>query len=165
MEDYNNWSKIADAFDEAQSQVVRKTAFDWLAHAQKQIRANGQIDTGFMLNSGYVVVEGASTYAEKVEAITTPSNKPTKSGRPRKLGKRGRAIKARMDAQMLPEIAVDTEKGKAAYIAFAAAYAWYQNYGTSHMPARPFLEPSHEIVKPNFDEALRRIDEKLKSIS
>lgn len=163
MEDYNNWSKIANAFDEAQSQVVRKTAFDWLAHAQKQIRANGQIDTGFMINSGYVRTYDESTYGETLRKKTTVSSKPTKSGRPRKLSKKQRILLVR-SADLLDEVEKPPDN-KTAYLAFGAAYAWYQNYGTSHMSARPFLEPSYEIVKPSFDEALRRIDEKLKSIS
>lgn len=138
-ENYNNWSKIADAFDEAQSQVVRKTAFDWLANAQAQIRANNQVDTGFMVNSGYVRTYDESTYAA--------------SGDPLKKGQ-----------QKFPEVEKPANN-KEAYMAFGASYAWYQNYGTSRIPARPFLEPSHDLTQASFDEALRRIDEKLKSIS
>jgi phage gpG-like protein len=164
MEDFNNWAKIAEAFDLAQSQVVRKTAFDWQANAQAQIRANHQIDTGFMTNSGYVVTSDSSSYAEKLESITTPSTKPTKSGRPRKLGKRASAIKGRMNESMLPEIAV-RPSDKEAYLAFAAAYAWWQNYGTTRIPARPFLEPSKDRTQASFDEALSRIEEKLKQVA
>lgn len=138
-ENFNNWSRIADAFDEAQSQVVRKTAFDWLANAQAQIRANGQIDTGFMVNSGYVRTYDESTYAM--------SGSPIKKGQ-----------------EKLPEVERPANN-KEAFIGFGAYYSWFQNYGTVHQPARPFLEPSHDLTQPSFDEALRRIDEKLKSIS
>jgi phage gpG-like protein len=138
-ENFNNWSRIADAFDEAQSQVVRKTAFEWLANAQAQIRTNHQIDTGFMVNSGYVRTYDESTYAA--------------SGDPLKKGQ-----------EKLPEVERPANN-KEAFIGFGAAYAWWQNYGTHSIPARPFLEPSWETVRPSFDEALRRIDEKLQSIS
>lgn len=138
MDDFNNWSKLADAFDEAQSQVVHKTAFDWLANAQAQIRTNHQIDTGFMVNSGYVRTYDESTY--------TQASAPLKKGQ-----------------EKLPEVERPANN-KEAFIGFGAAYTWWQNYGTSRIPARPFLEPSHDLTQPSFDEALRRIDEKLKSI-
>ena len=136
MEDFNNWSRIADAFDEAQSQVVRKTAFDWLANAQAQIRANNQIDTGFMVNSGYVRTYDDSTYAA--------------SGDPLKKGQ-----------QKFPEVEKPANN-KEAYMAFGASYAWYQNYGSRFQPARPFLEPSRELTRASFEEALARIESKLR---
>jgi hypothetical protein len=132
MEDFNNWSKIAEAFDTAQSQVVRKTAFDWQANAQAQIRTNGQIDTGHMVNSGYVVTSEENTYKGSGQDLP-PVERPSSN--------------------------------KEAFLAFAAFYAWWQNYGTHLLPARPFLEPSWAQTQPGFDEALRRIDEKLKEIS
>ncbi len=57
MESFNHFGSIADALPHVLGQVVRKTAFDGLAHMQGFIRSNGQIDTGFMINSGYVVTE------------------------------------------------------------------------------------------------------------
>jgi HK97 gp10 family phage protein len=164
MEDFNNWSKIAEAFDTAQSQVVRKTAFDLQAHMQKQIRANHQIDTGFMTNSVYVRTFDESNYGLALAKLTTPSSKPTKSGKPRKLSKKKQALKARLEAAMLAEVERPPDN-KTAYVGVGAAYGWFQNYGTSRQPARPFLEPAIEIVRPGFDEALRRIDEKLREIS
>lgn len=162
-ENYNNWSKIADAFDEAQSQVVRKVAFDLQGHMQKQIRANHQIDTGFMINSVYVRTFDDSTYGEG--HIT--AKKITK-----KMRKKAAASRSGLTSTfatpygyyLLPEVEKPPDN-KTAYVGVGAEYGWWQNYGTHSQPARPFLEPAIEIVRPGFDEALRRIDEKLKSIS
>ena len=137
--DFNNWSKIADAFDEAISQVVRKTAFDWQANAQAQIRANNQIDTGFMTNSGYVVTSEDSSYSNIGQTV-----------------KKGQ--------KAFEPVEPPTDK-HTAYLAFAAMYAWWQNYGTTKIPARPFLEPSRETTRPSFEEALSRIEEKLRQVS
>lgn len=164
MDDFNNWSKIADAFDLAQSQVIRKVAFDLQGHMQKQIRANHQIDTGFMINSVYVRTFDESTYANALEKRSTPSSKPTKSGKARRLTKRHMKNAEQMFTSLLNEVERPPDN-KTAYVGVGASYGWYQNYGTSRIPARPFLEPAIEIVRPSFDEALRRIDEKLKSIS
>jgi phage gpG-like protein len=139
MEDFNNWSKLAETFDTAQSQAVRKCAFDWLANAQAQIRANNQIDTGFMWNSGYVRTWDESTYSQASAPLKKGQTKLEEVERP--------------------------ANNKEAYVAFGASYAWYQNYGTSRIPARPFLEPSKARTQASFDEALRRIDDKLREIS
>lgn len=42
-------------------------AFRMLAHAQNNIRENDQIDTGFLLNSGYIILPDKSTYADTWE--------------------------------------------------------------------------------------------------
>lgn len=138
MEDFNKWSQIADAFDLAISQVVRKTAFDWQANAQNQIRANGQIDTSFMINGAYARTSEESTYG----TIAQPSKKGQKA---------------------FEEVEAPPDK-YTAYLAFAAMYSWWQNYGTTHIPARPFVEPSRETTRPAFEEAMSRIEEKLRTV-
>ena len=137
--DFNNWSKIADAFDEAISQVVRKTAFDLQGNMQATIRANNQIDTGFMTNSIYVRTADESTYGSISE--------------PRKKG------------QHALEEVEKPDDNKTAYVGVGASYGWYQNYGTTKIPARPFLEPAIETTRPSFELALSRIEDKLRQVS
>jgi hypothetical protein len=52
--EYNHFGTIADAFPGVCAQIVSKTAFDCQANIQGFIRSNGQIDTGFMINSVHV---------------------------------------------------------------------------------------------------------------
>ena len=137
--DFNNWSKIADAFDEAISQVVRKCAFDLQGNMQATIRANNQVDTGFMTNTIYVRTHDESTYGNIMQ--------PVKKGQ-----------------HALEEVEAPPDN-KTAYVADAASYGWYQNYGTTKIPARPFLEPAIETTRPSFELALSRIEDKLRQVS
>lgn len=128
----NNFAVLAQALKQASSQIVRKTAFDLQAQIQANIRANDQIDTGFMVNSVYVVTSDSSTY----------------SG----------------GAQALPEVGKPGDD-TTAYTAVAARYAIYQNYGTVHMPGKPFFEPAIYAVMPTFNAACGAIEAKMKEIS
>lgn len=128
-ESFNKFAQVAAALKTASGQVVRKTAFDLKANAQAQIRANGQIDTGFMVNGVYVVTSKESTYAGGHDA--------------------------------LPEVAKPTDD-TSALVASAASYSAAQNYGTVHLPARPFWEPSIDKTKPGFEQAISAIEGKLK---
>lgn len=132
---YNHFPQIANALDDVLGQVVRKTAFDLQANMQAQIRANHQIDTGFMVNSVYVRTSESSTYSNTGDAQ-----------------KKGQV---KLDEVEAPP---DTHT---AYVGVGASYGWYQNYGTSRMPARPFLEPSVEITRPSFEAALARVEDAL----
>jgi hypothetical protein len=51
---FNHFATIADAFPQVCAQIVSKTAIDCQGNIQGFIRANGQIDTGFMLGSVHV---------------------------------------------------------------------------------------------------------------
>jgi hypothetical protein len=51
---FNHFGNIADALPLVLAQIVSKTAFDCQGNIQGFIRSNGQIDTGFMLNSVHV---------------------------------------------------------------------------------------------------------------
>jgi hypothetical protein len=117
-------------------QVVRKTAFDLQGNMQAQIRANGQIDTGFMVNSVYVRTSEESTYSQ----IPAPERK---------------------GVAPFPEVEAPPDK-HTAFVVVAAPYGYWQNYGTRFQPARPFLEPSIETTNPSFEDALARVDEKIK---
>ncbi len=127
MESFNHFGNIADALPHVLGQVVRKTAFDCAGNIQGFIRSNGQVDTGFMLNSVYTVTDEGSTYAGGADA--------------------------------LPE--VSGADLTTAYVAVAASYAIFQNYGTRYMPGRPFFEPGVEKTRPEFEAALSKIEAKL----
>lgn len=128
----NHFGDLADALPDILSKVVRTIALDAQAHIQRHIHANGQVDTGNMLNSVYTVTdEGGSTY---------PGGGTH---------------------DLLP--AIDEQPDKTtAYVAVAAAYGAPQNYGTRHLPARPFFEPGIEDARPGFEAALAAIEGQLK---
>lgn len=155
--DFNHWSEIAQKFDDAVSQVVRKTAFDLQGNMQKQIRANGQIDTGFMVNSAYVRTFDESTYGQGKATVRYSA----KTGLATKATRKNVYKATRQE--LLDEVAPPEDK-YTAYIGVGASYGWVQNYGTHHIPARPFLEPAIETTRPSFETAMERIEEKLKSI-
>jgi hypothetical protein len=77
---FNHFAKIAAAIPPAAAQVVRKTAFDAQGHIQGQIRANDQVDTGFMIGSVYVQTSDESTYkggAKALPEVARPGNETT----------------------------------------------------------------------------------------
>lgn len=137
MAGFNHFPKIAAALRPAVSQVVRKTAFDGQANIQGFIRANGQIDIGFMLGSVYTVTSEGSTYGDAGE----PPG----------------------DSYLLPEVEAP-ENDLTAYIAVGANYGIYQNYGTRYLPPRPFFEPGIEQTRAGFDAALSAIEAKLRGV-
>lgn len=155
---FNHFSNIADALPQVLSQVVRKTAFDCQAHIQGFIRSNGQIDTGFMLNSVYTVTDEGSTYGAKVgpkaskrTGIRKPSARRIKAAL---------AAQKQVEEQLLPEVE-RPDSPTTAYVAVGAAYAIHQNYGTRFMPGKPFFEPGIEATRPGFERACAAIEAKL----
>lgn len=68
-ESFNHFGAIADALPQVFGQIVRKTAFDCQGNIQGFIRANGQVDTGFMVNSVYTVTSEGSTYSGGEQAL------------------------------------------------------------------------------------------------
>lgn len=135
---FNHFPAIIAELDKAQSDAVRVTAFKLQAAMQAKIRANGQIDTGFMVNSVYTRTYDESTYS----AIAQPTRK---------------GVQAFSEVERPPD-------NKTAYVAVGAPYGFWQNYGTHKMPARPFLEPSVDLVRPDFEAALAAIESKLKAV-
>ncbi len=129
-EGMNHFAEIADLFPRVAGRIVRKTAFDMQVAIQARMRTNGQIDTGFLVNSVYVETSEESTY---------------QGG----------------DARALPEIA-GPETPLSASVGIAASYAVYQNYGTRYQPARPFLEPAVEDVRPGFETACAALEQALR---
>lgn len=48
-----------------------------------------------------------------------------------------------------------------AYVAVGMSYGIYQEYGTSHMPAQPYMTPAVEGVRPSFIAAMSAVESKL----
>lgn len=76
-EEFNDWDAIAEKFDTAISQVIRKTAFDIKAGYQARVKK----DTSFAANSAYVSTLEESTYGQgatptKPDAYLLPEEKP-----------------------------------------------------------------------------------------
>ena len=132
MEGFDHFAEVAQAFHTAISQTVRKAAFDIQAAAA----SSAPVDTGFLRNSIYVVTHNESTYGQGAE--------PTKAGSP-----------------LLPaEPAPDDDW--TAYIGVGANYGIYLELGTRFMPPKPYLAPAVEQVRPSFEEAFSRIEDKMR---
>jgi hypothetical protein len=136
-EEFNNWSKLADALVTAQSQVIRKTAFDCQGHIQAEIDNQGLVDTGFMKGAIYVVTSQESTYGQ---------GPPPPEG-----------------AYLLPEVERPSD-GTTAYVAGGANYTWWQNHGTHLIPAHGFFEKGMDRGKAGMDEAMKLINQKWEEI-
>lgn len=77
---FNSWAAIGQAIEETAPKVVRKIAFDLEGNVKKHIVGNDLVDTGFMLNSPYVVTADESTYKGGERALAEvprPSDKNT----------------------------------------------------------------------------------------
>ncbi len=128
---YDLLPEIAEKLDKALDEAVRKAAFDIQGKAQAIITANGQVDTGFMKNSVYVVTHDESTYND----VQAPEE----------------------GQELLPQ--VEKPKAHEAVIAVGASYGVYQEFGTMHQPARPYLTPAAEFVRPQFIHALEKMED------
>ncbi len=89
------------------------------------------VDTGFLKNSIYVVTHDRSSYDGGGEDAAH---------------------------QLLPEIERPPDD-LTAYVAVGAEYAIYVEMGTSTNFAQPFLTPAADFVRPEFEEAMRRLED------
>jgi len=104
---------------------------------QAGYQARVKVDTGFAKNSAYVVTDEESTYGQG-------------TGSPPK------------GAELLPE---ERPEGKhEAIVGVGASYGISLEFGTVHMPAYPALIPAVDAVRPSFEAAMSKIEEKLKEI-
>lgn len=131
-EDFNHFEQLAEAFERATSQIVRKTAFD----IQAGYVSRAPKDTGFMANSAYVVTSQESTYGQ--------------GG--------GSAPK---DAYLLPEVE-KPDDNQTAYVSVGANYAIFVEMGTRFAPAQPAFYPAVDAAQGPFEDALARIEEKMR---
>lgn len=99
---------------------------------QAAAQATAPVDTGFLKNSIYVVMRDVSTYS----TVQAPE----------------------ADQALLPEVDKPAES-TTAFIAVAANYGLYVEYGTSRAAAQPYLTPAVELVKPQFEKAMDKIIE------
>lgn len=75
---FNNWAMIAAQLPDVSSQMVRKTAQDAKGNIQGHIRNNGQIRTGFMFNSVYIVTSEGTDYQGGERALPQVDAPPDK---------------------------------------------------------------------------------------
>jgi HK97 gp10 family phage protein len=136
--DFNNWDEIADKWDRAISRTIRKAAFDIQAQAQ----ANAPVDTGFLKASIYTVTWKSSNYGK---------GKASKTG--------GRFNPSAVH-ELLPEIEKPFDD-QTAYVAVGASYGEYVELGTVHQRPQPYLFPAVDAIRPSFEAALGKIEEKL----
>lgn len=130
--DFNKFGAIADALPGVLSQIVRKAAFD----VQAQAQVNAPVDTGFLKNSIYTVTSESSSYS----SVSSPTKK---------------------DSSVLPEVE-KPEDDQTAYVAVGANYGLFVEVGTRHTPAHPYLSPAVETVRPAFEDALSKVEDKLR---
>lgn len=122
--------------EKATAEVLKKLAFRIVEGAQLNIRANDQIDTGFMVNSIYPVWGDGSGYSEArsaAESMTT--------------GHDGRKVDHAND--MAPDAQLPGDA--AAGVVVGANYAIYQE------AANPFLWPAGERAAAEFGGEAERI--------
>lgn len=65
--------------------------------------------------------------------------------------------------QMLSEVNAPADDLNA-YVAVGANYGLYVEMGTSHMAAQPYLGPAADFVRPEFLEAMRRLEASMKAV-
>lgn len=150
-EDFNHWDQIAEKFSRAIGQVVRKSAMDIQAKAQETV----VVDTGFLKNSIYTVTynsKGTKTIIDKATGQKRTISKPIRSTR--------RRVKKSQQDMVFPELSVSLDD-QTAYVAVGAVYGLYVELGARGRPARPYFLPAIDAVRPSFDAALSKIEEKL----
>lgn len=131
---YNHFLELAKKYEEAIDKLVRATAFK----VEREAKQHAPVDTGFLRNSIYTRTETDSGYAKSATAAG------------RHGGGAGQTLFAEV-AQPAP---------RTAYVAVGAEYGMYVEFGTSRMPAKPYMLPAVEAVRPQFTEAMRRLVEK-----
>lgn len=94
-------------------EMLKALAFQIEGQAKVNIQANGQIDTGYMLNSTYVVLEGGSTYDAAKSAAE--GQNPT--------------------GNMAPEVSLGEGAGASAAVVVGAEYAIFQEERQSFLYA------------------------------
>lgn len=113
-----NWyeNDVRLVVEDASAEMVSQLAFQTLGQAQINIQQNGQIDTGFLLNSGYVVSERDDTFGNTDPSGAYPSRKGG-----------GTVQRVRVDQPRTP----NDEGG--AVVGFAAEYAIYQEMQNTYL--------------------------------
>lgn len=104
---------------------------------QAAAQAAAPVDTGFLKNSIYVETDnGQSTYG----AIQEPQE----------------------GQEVLPEIEPPTKHQ--AFVAVAANYGVFVEFGSAHGPAQPYLTPAVALVEPQFHAALEKLEALMEAV-
>lgn len=129
--------ELAGALDRA----IRKAALDIEAGAKQAVTEVGAIDTGALRASIYAITPGANHYGEAAGQAASAATEPgAHSGKPNKT------------FRMLPMMDVQPGEGG---VAVGAEYGGNVEYGTVHVPARPFFNPTVRRILPRFDKYVR----------
>ena len=155
---FNHFPQISEQLHKAVSKVVKKVAFD----LQSEAASLAPVDTGFLRNSIYTVTSDKSTYGGGVQkAGSIRANKRgTYSGlsAQRYLGRVAR--QKAQEAMLLSEVAGPPNEWTA-YVAVGASYGIYLEFGTRHMPAKPYFFPAVETARGSFESAIGAIESEL----
>jgi len=118
-------------------------AIEAMERAAKEITAKGAFDveavakslaavlTGFMRSAIYTVTSEGSTYGQGTSG----------------------------EGHLEPELNEGTDDGQTAWVVAGADYSIYQEMGTAHIPAQPFMVPAAEQVRPSYEAAWEKLDE------
>lgn len=133
MTDFNHIPALKAALHKAIAEHVAKTAQE----VKDGAVARSPDETGFLESSIYLVTHESSTYGQGVGA-------------------------APEDATLLPEVQ-KPEDDQTAYVAVGASYGEYVEFGTSKMPAHPYLIPAADAARSAFaDPKLEDVLSKVK---
>lgn len=131
----NQWSAMADALVTGSQQAVKKTAFD----IQSGYISRAPRDSGFLVNSCYVVTSDSSTYGQG-------SSPP------------GGSFLLPL-ADEASDVANDAD-GTTAVVGVGANYGVYVELGTRFMNAQPAFIPSVEKANDSFQDAISQINDR-----
>lgn len=139
---FNNLPLVVTLLPKVANQLVRKGAFD----VQAQAQANAPVQTGYLKNSIYTLTDhGESTYdVAKTAAEATEDAE-------------GRAFLDQVEKPIAPV------GGARAVVAVGANYGVFVEEGTSHATAQPYLQPAVDQVKPAYEAAASKVEERLRA--
>jgi HK97 gp10 family phage protein len=138
---YDRIDELKGALRQKAGEAVRKAAFDIQARAKPA----APVDTGFLRNSIYTVTSRGSGY-----------NRAQTQAKNRRSEKYAGTRRVSVEGRMLPD--VEQPVGPLdAVVAVGASYGVFVEMGTSRVPARPFLGPAAEAVRPAFEAAMREL--------
>lgn len=122
-----------DAIADVVPQIISQLVRKAAYDVMAGAQQRARVDTGFMRSSVYVELSDSSTYGNGVFG----------------------------GGEQLPEIP-RAEDETTAYVAVGASYGIYQEMGSRHSPAHPYLVPALEAVRPKFLAALQRLEDAMR---
>jgi hypothetical protein len=152
-----NRRAVEEKLDEAMAQIAARIAFRLEWAAKRQIRANDQIDTSFMVNSVYSELASKarrSAASRDYETSKAAAESRSARGGHKEQGrnKKGQFTKAKpveLEREMAPK--VELKGDELAAVAVGARYAIYQEQ------RKPFLFPAAEQVKGEMADIVTEV--------